>query len=174
MREAARITPDDRLLVETDCPVSRARAAPRQTQRAGVRCRDRAQPGGGARRSTPEAIAELTTRNFRAAVFARMPATVKLVNLHEFRQAGAGPHRSGDLRPDPGRPGAGGEARSAVESVASVDAVTAIGQYLQSSGGKRLRPALLLLSAKLVGDGGPTRHPPGRRRGDDPRRHAGA
>ena len=36
------------------------------------------------------------------------------------------------------------------ESVASVDAVTAIGQYLQSSGGKRLRPALLLLSAKLA------------------------
>ena len=36
------------------------------------------------------------------------------------------------------------------ESVASVDAVTAIGQYLQSSGGKRLRPALLLLSSKLA------------------------
>ena len=41
------------------------------------------------------------------------------------------------------------EKRITVESVASVDAVTAIGQYLQSSGGKRLRPALLLLSAKL-------------------------
>jgi octaprenyl-diphosphate synthase len=38
-----------------------------------------------------------------------------------------------------------------LESVASVDAVTAIGQYLQSSGGKRLRPSLLLLSAKLAG-----------------------
>src|ERR1035438_4455070 len=41
------------------------------------------------------------------------------------------------------------EKKITVESVASVDAVTAIGQYLQSSGGKRLRPALLLLSAKL-------------------------
>jgi octaprenyl-diphosphate synthase len=39
------------------------------------------------------------------------------------------------------------------ESVASVDAVTAIGQYLQASGGKRLRPALLLLSAKLAAGG---------------------
>ena len=38
--------------------------------------------------------------------------------------------------------------------MASVDAVTAIGRYLQSAGGKRLRPALLLLSAKLVGNGG--------------------
>ncbi len=38
-----------------------------------------------------------------------------------------------------------------LESVASVDAVTAIGQYLQSSGGKRLRPSLLLLAAKLAG-----------------------
>ena len=42
------------------------------------------------------------------------------------------------------------EKKITAESVASVDAVTAIGHYLQSSGGKRLRPALLLLSAKLV------------------------
>jgi len=42
------------------------------------------------------------------------------------------------------------ERKIAAESVASADAVTAIGQYLQSAGGKRLRPALLLLSAKLV------------------------
>jgi len=41
-----------------------------------------------------------------------------------------------------------------LESIASVDLVTTIGQYLQSSGGKRLRPALLLLASKLVGDGG--------------------
>jgi octaprenyl-diphosphate synthase len=48
------------------------------------------------------------------------------------------------------------EKKITAESVASVDAVTAIGQYLQSAGGKRLRPALLLLSAKLVGNGGPS------------------
>jgi octaprenyl-diphosphate synthase len=47
------------------------------------------------------------------------------------------------------------EKKITAESVASVDAVTAIGQYLQSAGGKRLRPALLLLSAKLAGDCGP-------------------
>src|SRR5580704_14600858 len=41
------------------------------------------------------------------------------------------------------------EKRITAESVASVDAVTAIAQYLQASGGKRLRPALLLLAAKL-------------------------
>jgi len=46
------------------------------------------------------------------------------------------------------------EKRITVESVASVDAVTAIGQYLQSSGGKRLRPTLLLISSKLVGGNG--------------------
>jgi octaprenyl-diphosphate synthase len=46
------------------------------------------------------------------------------------------------------------EKQISLESVASVDAVTAIGQYLQASGGKRLRPALLLLSAKLIGNGG--------------------
>src|SRR6478752_4129458 len=47
------------------------------------------------------------------------------------------------------------EKQISLESVASVDAVTAIGQYLQASGGKRLRPALLLLSARLIGEGGP-------------------
>ena len=41
-----------------------------------------------------------------------------------------------------------------LESVASVEVVTTIGQYLQSRGGKRLRPALLLLASKLAGEGG--------------------
>src|SRR5712691_11174034 len=36
-----------------------------------------------------------------------------------------------------------------LESVASVDAITYIGQYLQSGGGKRLRPILVLLCGKL-------------------------
>jgi len=43
-----------------------------------------------------------------------------------------------------------------VESVASVDTVTAIGKYLRQSGGKRLRPALLLLCARFAGGGGKT------------------
>jgi octaprenyl-diphosphate synthase len=44
------------------------------------------------------------------------------------------------------------EREIALESVASVDAITAIGRYLQSSGGKRLRPSLVLLVAKMIGD----------------------
>jgi octaprenyl-diphosphate synthase len=40
-----------------------------------------------------------------------------------------------------------------LESVASVDAVTYISQYLQSGGGKRLRPILVLLCGKLFGNG---------------------
>jgi octaprenyl-diphosphate synthase len=46
------------------------------------------------------------------------------------------------------------EVRLRAESVASADAVTAIGRYLQTAGGKRLRPALLVLTAKLVNGGG--------------------
>ncbi len=38
-----------------------------------------------------------------------------------------------------------------IESVASVDAITTINQYLQAGGGKRLRPALLLLVNRLFG-----------------------
>jgi octaprenyl-diphosphate synthase len=41
-----------------------------------------------------------------------------------------------------------------LESVASVEAVTTISHYLQGSGGKRLRPSLLLLCARLFGDAG--------------------
>jgi octaprenyl-diphosphate synthase len=42
-----------------------------------------------------------------------------------------------------------------LDSVASVEAVTRIARYLQQSGGKRLRPSLLLLCARLVSDGEP-------------------
>ena len=48
------------------------------------------------------------------------------------------------------------EEEMALESVSSVDAITTIGRYLQSSGGKRLRPSLLLLSSKLFGESGPS------------------
>jgi octaprenyl-diphosphate synthase len=40
------------------------------------------------------------------------------------------------------------------EWVAPVEAITTIGSYLQESGGKRLRPMLVLLASKLAGDGG--------------------
>jgi octaprenyl-diphosphate synthase len=43
------------------------------------------------------------------------------------------------------------EAQIDLESMASVNAVTTISKYLSRNGGKRLRPILLLLSARLVG-----------------------
>jgi octaprenyl-diphosphate synthase len=42
-----------------------------------------------------------------------------------------------------------------LESVASVEAVTYIGQYLQTGGGKRLRPILVLLCGKLFSEKSP-------------------
>ena len=61
-----------------------------------------------------------------------------------------------------------------VESVGSVETVTAIGRYLQQSGGKRLRPrpapALRALRRRRRQD----RHPARRRGRNDSRRHAGA
>ncbi|HMF75752.1 MAG TPA: polyprenyl synthetase family protein [Bryobacteraceae bacterium] len=42
-----------------------------------------------------------------------------------------------------------------VESIASVEAITTINQYLQAGGGKRLRPALLLLCNRLFGESTP-------------------
>jgi octaprenyl-diphosphate synthase len=47
------------------------------------------------------------------------------------------------------------ESEIGLESVASVDAVTYIGQYLQSGGGKRLRPILVLLCGKMFGPSTP-------------------
>ena len=46
------------------------------------------------------------------------------------------------------------ETEIGLESVASVEAVTTIGQYLYAAGGKRLRPALLLLCARALGGHG--------------------
>src|SRR5229473_678358 len=42
-----------------------------------------------------------------------------------------------------------------LESVTSADAVTYISQYLQSGGGKRLRPILVLLCGRLAGESSP-------------------
>src|SRR5450755_3337458 len=47
------------------------------------------------------------------------------------------------------------ERELARDSVASVESVTRIARYLQTSGGKRLRPSLLLLCARVAGDGEP-------------------
>jgi octaprenyl-diphosphate synthase len=38
-----------------------------------------------------------------------------------------------------------------LQSISSVEPITEVGQYLRGSGGKRLRPALVLLSCKLCG-----------------------
>jgi octaprenyl-diphosphate synthase len=46
------------------------------------------------------------------------------------------------------------ETEIGLESVASVEAVTTIGQYLYAAGGKRLRPALLLLCSRVLGGAG--------------------
>jgi len=43
-----------------------------------------------------------------------------------------------------------------VDTVCTVGAVTALGHYLQISGGKRVRPALVLLSSRLCGYTGPS------------------
>src|SRR5437763_3296699 len=43
-----------------------------------------------------------------------------------------------------------------LESVASVEAINYINQYLQAGGGKRLRPILVLLSGRMLGDPNPT------------------
>ncbi|HLJ14867.1 MAG TPA: polyprenyl synthetase family protein [Bryobacteraceae bacterium] len=43
------------------------------------------------------------------------------------------------------------EREISLESIASVEAVATISQYLQAGGGKRLRPILLLLACKLIG-----------------------
>src|SRR5579863_6876897 len=43
-----------------------------------------------------------------------------------------------------------------LESISAVEAVNYINQYLQSGGGKRLRPMLVLLSGRLLGDSNET------------------
>jgi octaprenyl-diphosphate synthase len=43
-----------------------------------------------------------------------------------------------------------------LESVASVEAINYINQYLQAGGGKRLRPILVLLSGRMLGEPNPT------------------
>jgi octaprenyl-diphosphate synthase len=48
------------------------------------------------------------------------------------------------------------ESEISLESVASVDAITSIGKYVHSNGGKRVRPTLLLLCCRMLGEPGET------------------
>ena len=48
------------------------------------------------------------------------------------------------------------EREISLETINSVEAVTAIAQYLQGNGGKRLRPMLLLLASRLFGEANDT------------------
>ena len=65
------------------------------------------------------------------------------------------------------------EQEIAAQNSAAIEPVAEISSYLREGGGKRLRPALLLLAAGAAGYRGEERHPAGRGGGDDPQRHAG-
>jgi TatD DNase family protein len=88
VRQAARITPADRLLVETDCPY--LAPVPRR-----------------GKRNEPAFLVETALRNpppptSSDSVCGLGPVTVKLVNFHEFRKAGAGSYGARDFRLDSG------------------------------------------------------------------------
>jgi TatD DNase family protein len=65
LREAARIVPDDRILVETDCPYL-APVPHRGKRNEPAFVVETARRLAQIRATTPEAIAELTTRNFES------------------------------------------------------------------------------------------------------------
>lgn len=47
------------------------------------------------------------------------------------------------------------ESEMGLETLASVDAITYVGKYLRESGGKRIRPTILLLCAKMLAEATP-------------------
>ena len=64
------------------------------------------------------------------------------------------------------------EQELALQNGSAIEPVAEIRSYLLGGGGKRLRPALLLLSAGYAGYRGDSADAPGRRRRADPQRHA--
>jgi TatD DNase family protein len=72
VRQAARITPDDRLLVETDCPYL-APVPYRGKRNEPAFLVESVKRLAEVRGRTPEAIAELTVRNFEVLCLQRKP-----------------------------------------------------------------------------------------------------
>ena len=125
-------------------PLSRPRSEARQTKRAGVHRRDRAEAGRSPRRNACHCL-----RNHRR----QLPAPVfgATLNNSAWHSATSAVHsRLWRFSIWCATTWIWWSARSVSNPIASVDAVTYISQYLQSGGGKRLRPILVLLCGKLV------------------------
>ncbi len=124
----------------------------RQAQRAGVRGAHRRRCRGGSRCCGGRTRGG-NQRHVRARVRPQWPATLRLrigmeSMFSHLRQSLSAREAFELVQPDLEQV----EREISVETVASVEAITAINQYLQTGGGKRLRPALLLLCNRLFGD----------------------
>ena len=107
VRESARITPDDRLLMETDAPYLAPIPYRGQTKRTGHDGRDRAEAGGGPRNHV-EDIAAITTANFERVCLTgvcrgkKRPVTLRFPMADRTARTGSFSER--DIRSRPGRP----------------------------------------------------------------------
>jgi len=135
--------PLDRLLTETDSPFL-------------ARCRTAASGTTGVRARVVSTLAECAGTPTRPGgahgATRQLPHLFRPVISFDPKRCGkvvTGP--LADLRANPRRPGRRWILESPATSSRRWDLIPKIGQYIQTSGGKRMRPAVLLMAARLSG-----------------------
>src|SRR6185437_16224283 len=136
VREAARITPAERMLIETDAPYL-APVPHRGKRNEPAYVAHTANVIAGVRGVPLEEFAARTTLNFECIM--GLGRTGSTGMFSKIRQSVLGHEISELVQLDLAMV----EREIGVESVASIEAITTINQYLQAGGGKRLRPVLL-------------------------------
>ena len=172
LRDVAAALPLESLLIETDSPFL-APQGQRGRRNEPAYVAEVARTLGPVRNLAPAEVAAATAGNFRRFFGLRpMESRSSLLGVRGTGEGHLTADGKRDFRSGSRRPGAAWSRNWRSQTGAASEPVGEMARYLLGGGGKRLRPALLLLSAGYAGYSGPSAIRLGAVGGADPQRDA--